>query len=92
MDFSPYINKKVIVNFSGGREISGVLKGFDQVSNLVLVDVVESIKDKDSQKEIRKRQLGLIIVRGPNVLFYNSRSVHSSQQRILLKLVIPSLN
>jgi U6 snRNA-associated Sm-like protein LSm7 len=67
MDFTQYVNKKVIVNFSGGREITGLLKGFDQVSNLVLVDVVESIKDKESQKEIRKRELGLIIVRGPNV-------------------------
>jgi U6 snRNA-associated Sm-like protein LSm7 len=67
MDFTQYVNKKVIVNFSGGREITGILKGFDQVSNLVLVDVVESIKDKESQKEIRKRELGLIIVRGPNV-------------------------
>jgi len=70
MDFSHYLNKKVIVNFSGGREVTGVLKGFDQVSNLVLDDVWESIKDKnDNTKEISKRELGLIIVRGPNVCY-----------------------
>jgi U6 snRNA-associated Sm-like protein LSm7 len=71
MDFTNYLNKRVIVNFSGGREITGILKGFDQVSNLVLDDVIESIKDyKDHTKEISKRELGLIIVRGPNVFYF----------------------
>jgi U6 snRNA-associated Sm-like protein LSm7 len=70
MDFTPYLNKKVIVNFSAGREITGILKGFDQVANLVMVDVVESVKDKDSGEELFKRELGLIIVRGPNVKYY----------------------
>jgi U6 snRNA-associated Sm-like protein LSm7 len=69
MDFSHYLNKKVIVNFSGGREAIGVLKGFDQVSNLVLDDVWEIIKCPAGVKEVSRRELGLIIVRGPNVKF-----------------------
>ena len=68
MDFSHYLNKKILVNFSGGREITGVLKGFDQVSNLVMDEVWEIFKDKnDPFKEASRRELGLIIVRGPNV-------------------------
>jgi U6 snRNA-associated Sm-like protein LSm7 len=72
MDFAHYLNKKIIVNFSGGREAVGVLKGFDQVSNLVMDDVWEIIKDPSGVKEISRRELGLIIVRGPNVNFYTN--------------------
>lgn len=67
MDFSNYLNKKIKVNFTGGREAVGILKGFDQVSNLVMDDVWEIIKDPSGVKEISRRELGLIIVRGPNV-------------------------
>lgn len=69
MDFKNYLNKKIIVNFSGSREIIGILKGYDQVSNLVMDDVWEIFKDKDDPgKEISRRELGLTIIRGPNVI------------------------
>jgi U6 snRNA-associated Sm-like protein LSm7 len=41
MDFSGLIDKKIIVHFSGGREIIGTLKGYDQVSNMVMDEVFE---------------------------------------------------
>lgn len=70
MDFTNYLSKKIVVIFSGGREIIGVLKGFDQVSNLVMDDVEEIIKDSDdSTKVVSRRNLGLAIIRGPNVIF-----------------------
>jgi len=31
----------LIIHFSGGREIVGTLKGYDQVANLVMDDVFE---------------------------------------------------
>jgi U6 snRNA-associated Sm-like protein LSm7 len=75
MDYTPYLDKEVNVSFVGGREIVGILKGFDQVSNLVMDKVVEILKDKsDNAKEIGRRYLGLLVVRGPNVRidkFYN---------------------
>jgi U6 snRNA-associated Sm-like protein LSm7 len=70
MDFSHLIDKSITVHFAGGREIFGILKGFDQVSNLVLDNVWEIFRDVDDhRKEISRRELGLIIVRGPNVKF-----------------------
>ena len=74
MDYSSYIDKEIAVHFSGGREIIGILKGFDQVFNLVMDNVVEIFKDKnDPSKEIARRKLNIIIVRGPNVRkFFNN--------------------
>lgn len=70
MDYSNYIDKKIVINFTGGREIIGVLQGFDQVSNIVLDKAEEIMKDKLTSKEIRRRNLGIVIVRGPNVLLF----------------------
>ncbi len=68
MDFKIYLNKKIKVEFAAGREIVGVLKGYDQVSNLVMDEVWEIFKDKkDNTKEASRRELGLTIIRGPNV-------------------------
>lgn len=36
-----YLNKEIAVKFNGGREVTGQLKGFDQLMNLVLDDVKE---------------------------------------------------
>ena len=35
LDLSKYLDKTIRVKFSGGRESSGVLKGFDPLLNLV---------------------------------------------------------
>jgi U6 snRNA-associated Sm-like protein LSm7 len=67
MDFKNYLDKKIVVCFAGGREIIGVLKGFDQVSNLVMDQVWEILKEND--REVSRRELGLIIIRGPNVRY-----------------------
>ena len=67
MDYSHLLNESVCVNFAGGREIVGILKGYDQVSNLVLDKVWEIFRDIDGQ-EASRRELGIIIVRGPNVI------------------------
>ncbi len=56
IDLTKYIDKAVRVKFSGGREgdncpsqslmntVTGVLKGFDQLVNLVLDDCVEHLR------------------------------------------------
>jgi U6 snRNA-associated Sm-like protein LSm7 len=38
------MNKAVRVKFAGGREVTGVLKGFDQLMNLVLDDTEETLQ------------------------------------------------
>jgi len=56
------IGKTVLIRLRGGKSIRGQLKGFDQHLNLVL-DKAEDITDSENVKE-----LGLIIVRGDNVV------------------------
>jgi len=56
------IGKTVLIRLRGGKSIRGQLKGFDQHLNLVL-DKAEDVTDAENVKE-----LGLIIVRGDNVV------------------------
>ncbi|KAH8066202.1 hypothetical protein JL722_618 [Aureococcus anophagefferens] len=43
IDLEKCIDKEVRVKFQGGREVRGVLKGFDQLVNIVLDNCVESM-------------------------------------------------
>ena len=40
---SKYADQRIRVKFTGGREVTGVLKGYDQLLNLVLDDVKEDV-------------------------------------------------
>ncbi|KAL2863763.1 putative small nuclear ribonucleoprotein (LSM7) [Aspergillus lucknowensis] len=62
LDLSKYSDKEVRVKFNGGREVSGILKGYDQLMNLVLDDVKESMRDDEGNESTRS--LGLIVARG----------------------------
>lgn len=63
LDLSKYVGSKVRVTFTGGRQVTGILKGFDQLLNLVLDQVEEQV----SELQQNPRQLGLAVVRGPTV-------------------------
>nr|GAT48175.1 predicted protein [Mycena chlorophos] len=63
LDLSKYVNERIRVKFTGGREVNGVLKGYDQLLNLVLDDVVEQTQEP----EPHTRQLGLAVLRGPTI-------------------------
>jgi len=56
------IGKIVLVRLRGGKSIRGRLKGFDQHLNLVLDET------QDTTNVENVKQLGLIIVRGDNVI------------------------
>ncbi|KAF7595609.1 Sm-like protein lsm7 [Aspergillus hancockii] len=62
LDLSKYMDKEVRVKFNGGREVVGLLKGFDQLMNLVLDDVKEAMRDDEGNENTRS--LGLIVARG----------------------------
>jgi small nuclear ribonucleoprotein len=75
MDWGEYMTKRpldildqvlnrqpVIVSLKGGRELRGVLQGYDVHMNLVL-DKAEEIEDGKS------RNVGTLIVRGDNVIY-----------------------
>ncbi|XP_065063936.1 U6 snRNA-associated Sm-like protein LSm7 [Rhopilema esculentum] len=69
-DLSKYMDKSVRVKFSGGREVSGVLKGFDQLLNLVLDNTTEYVRDADDSYKLsdETRKLGLTVCRGTAVV------------------------
>lgn len=68
LDLSRYMSKSVRVQFVGGREVVGVLKGFDGLMSLVLDDVRERLRDGDGKLLDATRDLGLVVVRGPTLV------------------------
>merc|ERR1712167_484588 len=69
IDLEKCIDKEVRVTFQGGREVRGVLKGFDQLVNIVLDDCVEEMHHPDDpyKKTDERRRLGLVVCRGLQV-------------------------
>jgi len=44
LDLAKYMDKQITVKFNGGREVTGTLKGYDALMNLVLDDVKETLR------------------------------------------------
>ncbi|XP_071826226.1 U6 snRNA-associated Sm-like protein LSm7 isoform X2 [Apostichopus japonicus] len=70
LDLSRFIDKSIRVKFQGGREVSGVLKGYDPLLNLVLDGATEYLRDPDDPFKITDdtRELGLTVCRGTSVV------------------------
>lgn len=58
LDLSKYIDKTIRVKFQGGREASGILKGFDPLLNLVLDGTIEYMRGECSQQGLEASLLG----------------------------------
>ena len=56
------LGKAVLIRLKGGRSLRGKLQGFDQHLNLVLEDAEDTTRAEDVKR------MGLIIVRGDNVV------------------------
>ncbi|KAF0699479.1 Aste57867_9949 [Aphanomyces stellatus] len=63
LDLAKYIDQSVRVKFAGGREVTGNLKGYDQLVNLVLDDAIEYFETPG-----QTRELGLLVCRGTSVM------------------------
>ena len=61
----PFADKKVAVITGDGRVITGKLKAYDQVINIVLVNTVERVYSHNVGVE--EVSLGLYVIRGDNV-------------------------
>lgn len=61
---------KIKILILGGRECSGVLKGFDPLLNLVLDNTTEYLRDPDEPYKFSEdtRNLGLVVCRGTSVV------------------------
>ncbi|KAI8998431.1 hypothetical protein BC832DRAFT_595030 [Gaertneriomyces semiglobifer] len=66
VDLAKYMDKKIYVKYSGGREVIGILKGYDPLLNLVLDDTEEFLRDPEDLSRVtdQKRPLGLVVCRG----------------------------
>ncbi|CRK43383.1 hypothetical protein BN1723_005635 [Verticillium longisporum] len=62
LDLGKYMDKKITVKFNGGREVTGTLKGYDALMNLVLDDVEEVMRDDEGKENTQS--LGLVVARG----------------------------
>ncbi|KAF9208913.1 Sm-like protein lsm7 [Haplosporangium sp. Z 27] len=69
LDLGKYMDQKIRVKYSGGREVVGTLKGYDPLLNLVLDETEEYLRDPEDGRLLdQKRTLGLIVCRGPAVI------------------------
>lgn len=70
LDLGKYIDQAVRVQFQGGREVRGLLKGYDQLVNLVLDECVELLRDPSDEYRVtdETRQIGLVVCRGTSVM------------------------
>lgn len=70
LDLSKYLEKTIRVKFAGGREASGVLKGYDPLLNLVLDNTQEYLRDTEEPYKMCEdtRSLGLVVCRGTSVV------------------------
>uniref|UniRef100_T1IXR9 U6 snRNA-associated Sm-like protein LSm7 n=1 Tax=Strigamia maritima TaxID=126957 RepID=T1IXR9_STRMM len=70
LDLAKYLDKPIRVKFSGGREVSGLLKGYDPLLNLVLDATTEYLRDPDDPYKLTDdtRTLGLVVCRGTAVV------------------------
>mmetsp|Transcript_27317 Transcript_27317/g.56963 ORF Transcript_27317/g.56963 Transcript_27317/m.56963 type:complete len:99 (+) Transcript_27317:260-556(+) len=62
---SEWNTKPITVLTCDGRLISGILQGYDQLQNLILVKSYEKVYSLDNPME--RVDLGLFVVRGDNV-------------------------
>ncbi|KAH8043940.1 hypothetical protein JL721_12998 [Aureococcus anophagefferens] len=60
IDLEKCIDKEVRVKFQGGREVRGVLKGFDQLVNIVLDNCVECARRAPSRVSDASAQVSLV--------------------------------
>jgi len=63
LDLQKYVDTRIRVKFQGGKEVTGLLKGYDPLMNLVLDEVEQEILEPVQQT----RRLGLVVLRGPAI-------------------------
>ena len=66
LDLSKYLDKTIGIKFQGGREATGILKGYDNLLNVVLDNTREILNPEDGNKSTT-RDLGIVVGRGPAI-------------------------
>ncbi|XP_046365166.1 probable small nuclear ribonucleoprotein G [Haliotis cracherodii] len=61
-ELKKYMEKKLQLKLNGGRQITGILRGFDPFMNLVVDEGTEETKTGE------KRPIGMVVVRGNSIV------------------------
>jgi len=56
------MDKRLAMKLNGGRQINGILRGFDPFMNIVLDDTIEDCKDG------AKNNIGMVVIRGNSII------------------------
>ena len=66
-ELKKFMDKRINLRINGGRQVEGVLRGFDPFMNIVLDNSIEYTK-QGHQKEI-----GMVVIRGNSVVMLEAR-------------------
>ncbi|XP_061171619.1 small nuclear ribonucleoprotein G-like [Saccostrea echinata] len=61
-ELKKYMEKKINLKLNGGRQITGILRGYDPFMNLVVDECIEETKLGE------KNQIGMVVVRGNSII------------------------
>ncbi|CAB9511508.1 Sm-like protein LSM7 [Seminavis robusta] len=69
LELAKMMDSSVRIKCLGGRELTGILRGYDDLVNLVLDECEEFLRDPEDPQRItdKTRKLGLVVVRGTQV-------------------------
>ena len=70
IDLDRLIGQTVRVKFTGGREMTGTLRGHDPVPNLLLEDTIEWVRNATDPYVLtgESRRLGSAVLRGTSIV------------------------
>ncbi|XP_064602982.1 small nuclear ribonucleoprotein G-like [Liolophura sinensis] len=65
-ELKKYMDKRLNLKLNGGRQVCGVLRGFDPFMNLVMDECMEETKQGE------KHSIGMVVVRGNSIVLLES--------------------
>ena len=73
-DLRKFMDLRVDLRMNGDRRIAGIMKGYDQYMNIVLDEAIEISKTKGqvAGDKNQNRSLGMIVIRGASVQFWEN--------------------
>ncbi|KAH3901359.1 Sm-like protein LSM7 SCDLUD_002851 [Saccharomycodes ludwigii] len=81
MDLAQYKYQSIRVQLTDNRVVTGTLKGYDQLMNMVLDDAIEYIGDElDSTLLVGKRKLGFCVLRGTLLIMISPNYMQQKQE------------
>ncbi|EFA09436.1 probable small nuclear ribonucleoprotein G [Tribolium castaneum] len=61
-ELKKFMDKKLCLKLNGGRQVVGILRGFDPFMNLVVDESVEECRDG------KKNNIGMVVIRGNSIV------------------------